>query len=148
MYTGTYDPLVPFQDAVNYYERVIEKNANLKNTQSFFRFFLIPGMAHCGGGPGLNNFGQNLASDIPFDEESDVLTALMNWVEKGKAPEKLIVSSYNEGKREKGVRLRRPVFPYPKFPHYTGGDPTLASSYIAETHERGKVLKPAQKYLK
>ena len=148
MYTGTYDPLVPFQDAVMYYERVIEKNANLKNTQSFFRFFLIPGMAHCGGGPGLNNFGQNLASDIPFDEERDVLTALMTWVEKGKAPEKLIVSTYNEGKREKGVRLRRPVFPYPKFPHYIGGDPALASSYIAKTHERGKVLKPAPKYLK
>ena len=60
----------------------------------------------------------------------------------------MIVTSYNEGKREKGIRLQRPVFPYPKFPHYMGGNPALPSSYNAETHERGKVLKPAQKYLK
>lgn len=148
MYTGTYDPLVPFQDAVNYYERVIEKQGKLEKTQTFFRYFLIPGMAHCGGGPGLNDFGQNLPSDFPLDEERDILTALINWVEKGKAPQKMIVTSYNEGKREKGIRLRRPVFPYPEFPHYTGGDPVLPSSYKAETHERGKVLKPARKYLK
>jgi feruloyl esterase len=148
MYTGTYDPLVPFQDAVNYYERVIEKQGNLKKTQTFFRYFLIPGMAHCGGGPGLNDFGQGLPSDIPLDEERDILSALMNWVEKGKAPQKMIVTSYNEGKRDKEIRLRRSVSPYPEFPQYTGGDPTLPSSYKAETHERGKVLKPAYKYLK
>jgi len=148
MYTGTYDPLVPFQDAVNYYERVIEKLGSLEKTQTFFRYFLIPGMAHCGGGPGLNAVGQDLTSDLPLDEEHDILTAMMNWVEKEKAPQKMVVTSYNEGMREKGIRLSRPVFPYPEFPHYTGGDPTLPSSYKAETHERGKVLKPAHKYLK
>ena len=148
MYTGTYDPLVPFQDAVNYYERVIEKLGNLEKTQTFFRYFLIPGMAHCGGGPGLTDFGQGLPSVFPLDEERDILTALMDWVENGKAPQRMIVTSYNEGKREKGIRLMRPVYPYPEFPHYTGGDPSLPSSYKAVTHERGKVLNPARKYLK
>ena len=148
MYTGTYDPLVPFQDAVNYYERVIEKQGGLKKTQAFFRYFLIPGMAHCGGGPGLNDFGQSLLPEIPLDKEGDVLTVLMNWVENEKAPRKMIVRSYNEGNREKGIRLSRPVFPYPEFPHYIGGNPTISSSYKAETHDRGKVLKPKYKYLK
>ncbi len=148
MYTGTYDPLVPYQDAVNYYERVIEKQGNLEKTQTFFRYFVIPGMAHCSGGPGLNDFGQDLPFDHPLDEENDVLTALMNWVENGNAPYKIIVSSYNEGKYEKGFRLRRPVFPYPEFPQYTGGDPTLPTSYKAEVHERGRVIKPSNKYLK
>jgi feruloyl esterase len=113
MYTGTSDPLVPFQDAANYYEQVIAAQGSLEETQLFFRYFLIPGMAHCGGGPGLNEFGQNLALHSPLDEEHDILTALMHWVEKGKAPAKLIATSYKEGNPEKGIRLSRPVFPFP-----------------------------------
>ena len=47
----------------------------LEKTREFFRFFLAPGMGHCGGGPGPNQF--------------DHLTALEQWVEKGVAPDKL-----------------------------------------------------------
>lgn len=39
MFTGTADPLVPFQDAVNYYERVIAQQRSLRKTQDFFRYF-------------------------------------------------------------------------------------------------------------
>lgn len=136
MYTGTADPLVPFQDAVNYYERVISQQQGLKETQSFFRYFLVPGMGHCSGGPGLNGFARN------------VLTDLVDWVEKKQAPEKLLANAFNCCVAEGPPRFQRPVFPYPKFPRYTGGDVHVASSYTGVDHPRGKVVVPAAKYLK
>ncbi|NDW10863.1 tannase/feruloyl esterase family alpha/beta hydrolase [Dysgonomonas sp. 520] len=148
MYTGTNDAIVPFQDALNYYERVIQNTGELEETQRFFRYFIIPGMAHCGGGPGLNECGQKAALNVPLDDDHDMITALISWVEKGKVPEKFIVTSYNEWNPEKGIRMQRPVFPYPEFPEYTEGDPNLPSSYKPGVHERGKVAVPAERYLK
>ncbi|KAA6301633.1 MAG: Mono(2-hydroxyethyl) terephthalate hydrolase [Candidatus Ordinivivax streblomastigis] len=112
MYTGTSDALVPFQDAADYYERVIAAQGSVEKAQSFFRYFLVPGMSHCGGGQGVNDFGQHLSSNTPQDEEHDILTALMHWVEKEKAPAKIIASAYLDGNPDKGVRLRRTLFPY------------------------------------
>jgi feruloyl esterase len=134
MYTGTSDALVPFQDAIDYYERVIAAQGSIEKTQSFFRYFLVPGMSHCGGGPGVNDFGQYLSSNTPQDAEHDILTALIHWVEKEKAPAKIIASAYIDGNPDKGVRLSRPLFPYPEFPHYTGGDARLPENYQPKTH--------------
>ncbi len=144
MYTGTCDPLVPFQDALNYYERVVEAQGSLKRTQTFFRYFLVPGMDHCGGGPGPNEFGDGI-SDLSKSAESNIFVALVKWVEEGKAPDKIIATAFDE---RGGVRMRRPIFPYPKFPHYTRGDPALPSSYQGVEHERGVVSVAAPKYLK
>ncbi|MDR0393565.1 MAG: tannase/feruloyl esterase family alpha/beta hydrolase [Tannerella sp.] len=147
MYTGTNDAIVPYQDALHYYERVTEKTGGLEKTQDFFRYFIIPGMAHCGGGPGLNECGQTGAMNTPQDDEHDMVTALISWVEKGKAPEKFIVTGFHNRDPEKGIRMQRPVFPYPAFPKYKGGDPNLPSSYEADIHERGNVWFPAERYL-
>jgi len=136
MYTGTADPLVPYQDALNYYERVIKKQQGLKQTQDFFRYFLIPGMGHCSGGPGLQGFSRN------------ILTDMVSWVERGKAPEQLLASGIACCGIDLSVRFERPVFPYPKFPKYVGGDVNAASSYIGIDHARHGVLKPAERYLK
>ena len=140
MYSGTEDQLVPFPDAVNYYERVIEAQDGLTQTQDFFRFFLVPGMAHCGGGPGLGDFGQGIQ-----DTGHDVLTALMDWVEKGIAPDKFTGSGYDPVNK---VRFERPIYPYPMVPEYIGGDPTSPSSYQGVIHQRGGVQAPDPKYLK
>ncbi|RRB07441.1 tannase/feruloyl esterase family alpha/beta hydrolase [Larkinella rosea] len=148
MYTGTADPLVPYQDAVSYYERVIEAQGGAKRAADFFRFYLIPGMAHCGGGPGLNDCGQNLALNVPQDSEHDVLTALMNWVEKGNAPDKLIATAYTGGVPANGIRFQRPIYPFPKLPSYTGGDPKSLGSYKGVAYPKRAVLKPAERYLK
>ncbi|SFE71258.1 tannase/feruloyl esterase family alpha/beta hydrolase [Spirosoma endophyticum] len=148
MYSGTADPLVPYQDAVTYYERVIDAQGGLKKTEAFFRFFLIPGMAHCGGGPGLNDCGQNLALTVPQDSDHDVLTALINWVEKGTPPDKLIATAYTGGIPTNRVRLQRPIYPYPKLPAYTRGDPTSPASYQSATYTKRAVVNPAKKYLK
>lgn len=144
MYTGTVDAIVPFQDAVHYYERVIKEQGSLEETQSFFRYYLVPGMAHCNGGPGLNDFGQYLPSPIPEDSEKDILTTLIQWVESGKAPNRLVATGYKDNE----VRLSRPIYPYPAFPHYIGGNPALPSSFKPVEHQRGNVTVPAETYLK
>ena len=148
MYTGTSDQLVPAPDAINYYERVIEAQGGLKQTQDFYRYFLVPGMGHCGGGPGLNDFGQNLSLNLKQDAEHDVLTAMVNWVEKGIAPDKIIATAFNCCDTVNKIRFQRPIYPYPKFPDYIGGDPNSPSSYKGIDHQRGAVLKPDKIYLK
>ncbi len=160
MFTGTADPLVPYQDALNYYDRVIQyqqdklakqgKNGPqqaLTRTQDFFRYFLVPGMAHCTGGPGLHEFGQGLWLHGPPDSQHDLLAALVDWVERGKAPESIIATTYVDDTPAKGIRLQRPICPYPKFPTYTAGDWKSASSYRCVDHPLDEVLKPAARYL-
>jgi feruloyl esterase len=147
MYAGTADPLVPYQDAVSYYERVVEAQGGAKRTADFFRFFLIPGMAHCGGGPGLNDCGQGLGSNVPQDSEHDVLTALIKWVEQGDAPNQLIATAFTGGVASNGIRFQRPIFPYPKLPKYTKGDPNSPASYKGTAYPNRAVLNPAGRYL-
>jgi hypothetical protein len=63
-------------------------------TETFLRLFLIPGVHHGRGGPGLTEF--------------DALTALEKWVERGPPP-KLIACHGDNGV----IEHCRPVFPYP-----------------------------------
>lgn len=135
MYSGTADPLVPYQDAVGYYERVAEAQGGLKETQEFFRFFLVPGMAHCSGGPGVNDCG-------------DMLGALIKWEEEGKAPDRLMGTAYHQADPKNGVRFKRPLYPYPQLPSYVGGDVSLPESFKAMAYPERKVLQPAVRYLK
>lgn len=135
MYTGTCDPIVPFQDAIHYYERVVEEIGSLEATQEFFRYFIIPGMGHCSGGPGINNVTK------------DMLVALMGWVERGEAPDSLVATRYKEGTHGV-VEMQRPVFPYPDFPEYAGGDSAMPQSYRRAAHPRSNVPVPAERYLK
>ena len=80
-------------------------------TEDFFRLFLIPGVHHCGGGPGLTDF--------------DALTLLENWVEKGEPPTVLVASRSANGVMERS----RPIYPYPIRARYSSGDPKAASSF-------------------
>ena len=146
MYTGTCDPIVPFQDAVNYYERVVNEIGNLTETQDFFRYFIIPGMTHCGGGPGVNEFGQFLAQSECMDCNQDILTLLIDWVENNKVPEQIIVTKYKENSKQE-IEMQRPVYPYPDFPVYKGGNPKYPQSFKRGTHKRGCVPTPAKRYL-
>ncbi|MDR1936957.1 MAG: DUF6351 family protein [Tannerellaceae bacterium] len=133
MYTGTADPLVPFQDAVHYYERVVQAQGGLEKTQAFFRYFLVPGMEHCGGGAGPCSFGQWI-SGVSEDSNANIFTALIRWVEEGVAPDRIIASGYDD---KENTHFRRPIYPYPKFPHYMEGKaPHLPESYEGVEHER------------
>jgi len=67
------------------------------------RLFMVPGMDHCGGGPGANDF--------------DFITALEEWVEQGRAPESLL-GTHREGNGE--ATFSRPVFAYPDTARFEG----------------------------
>jgi feruloyl esterase len=70
MYSGWADPIGPPMDAINYYQRVEEAIGGRQKTESIFRFFMVPGMAHCGGGPGPSIFGglRATGSYLPRDQ--------------------------------------------------------------------------------
>src|SRR4029453_849162 len=79
MYHGWNDPSISPLNTINYYESVVatvSKNVGAPDaegrTQEFARLFMVPGMLHCGGGPGPSSF--------------DMLAALEQWVEQKQAP--------------------------------------------------------------
>jgi feruloyl esterase len=71
-------------------------------TPDFFRLFMVPGMTHCAGGVGPDQF--------------DAVTAVIDWVEKGRAPASLVAAKLAGGKP---VRTR-PLCPYPQVARYSG----------------------------
>ena len=81
LYHGWDDPAIPALNTVNYYESVQAKLGRAE-TVSFARLYMVPGMQHCGGGPGPDNFGQSL--DLAADDPGhNIRIALEDWVEKG-----------------------------------------------------------------
>ena len=63
----------------------------------FYRLFLVPGMAHCEGGKGSPNFGQDwIARAPPSSGASNILLDLVEWVENGKGPE-VITGASDDG---------------------------------------------------
>ena len=97
---------------------------------------MAPGMGHCGGGSGPGDFGDlALGSRLqPHAPDHDVLNALEQWVEKGKAPDKLIATKYNSAK---GIIMTRPLCPYPQIAHYkSSGDTNDAANFECRTSNK------------
>ena len=78
---------------------------------------MVPGMQHCGGGPGANSFGQFTPAG---DADHDLAWRWSAGVEKGIAPEKLITTKFADDKTEKGVAMTRPLCAYPQVATYKG----------------------------
>ena len=108
-WTGTADRNIQSRNSIKYYRDVAE-NLGLKvdspKYQEWFRLFLYPGMDHCSGGVGPQ------AGDI---SSGPLFQALVNWVEKGEAPDRIIATN-----RRSGALTTRPVCPYPQTAIYTG----------------------------
>jgi len=84
----------------------------LQDVQGFYRLFMAPGMAHCSGGTGPNNF--------------DMQAALEQWVEHGTAPDRIVATHSVNGV----VDRLRPLCPYPQIAVYRGkGDTNDAVNY-------------------
>lgn len=128
LYHGWNDPAIPAMNTVNYYESVIAKMGQ-QQVDSFVRLYMLPGVQHCGGGPGADSFGQS--ADWPAtDPEHNVRVALENWVEKGTAPSTLIATKV-EGEKAGEPKMTRPMCPYPQSAHYKGGgDTNSADSFV------------------
>ncbi len=122
VYHGWADWLVPPQESVNYYENVVDAQANAaeshhrdknEETQEFFRLFMVPGMSHCSGGPGLNTI--------------DAFPSLELWMEKGVEPKEIIA----QRRTGSATEMTRPVCPYPQSARYIGtGDTNKAANFF------------------
>jgi feruloyl esterase len=101
MYHGYADQIVPPQNSINYYNSVV-KTVGAKEASDSIRLFMAPGMQHCRGGDGPNEF--------------DLVGALEQWVERGKAPDSILATHRTSGK----VDRTRPLCSYPQVAKYKG----------------------------
>ena len=122
LYHGWSDAAIPPVNAVRYYESVVSK-MGAKNTQPFVRLYMVPGMQHCGGGPGPTSFGQ---AGVPLgDAQHDIAAALERWVEQGIAPDSIVATKYKTGTDPaSGVARTRPLCSYPEVAHWKGSGST------------------------
>jgi Tannase and feruloyl esterase len=134
LYHGWNDPAIAALNTVNYYNSVISTIGSQSVDQSV-RLYMVPGMQHCEGGPAATDFGQS-PSMPRRDAEHDIFTSLVEWVENGKAPDKIIATKYRDEEAdrpvaEKAVEMTRPLCPYPEAARYKGtGNPNQAESFV------------------
>jgi feruloyl esterase len=101
IYQGWADPQVAAMNAVAYFNDVTKKVGKGAAGKSI-QLYMVPGMAHCAGGPGTDTF--------------DKVAAMEQWIEKGQAPEKIIASHLTDG----NVDRMRPLCPYGKVAKWNG----------------------------
>jgi hypothetical protein len=119
LYHGNSDGVFSPHDTIDWYKAMDRRMPG--KAQDFARLFLVPGMGHCGAGPGTTLF--------------DAFTPLVNWVENGIAPDS-IVATAPPGTPWPG-RIR-PLCPYPKQARYIGsGDINDAANFVCEMPRHG-----------
>jgi len=101
---GMADPIFTANDTIDYYQRLAAKNGGVAATQAFARLFLVPGMNHCSGGRATDQY--------------DLLTTLVDWVEKGTAPTS--ISAAASPTNAFFPRRTRPLCAWPTFAKYKG----------------------------
>ena len=118
VYHGLNDSIVSPQDTINYFDRLAGKhNHTRQHVRSYARLFLAPGMNHCSGGNGPNRV--------------DYLTPLVNWVETGTAPERLIATKHVNNDPTLDVQMTRPLCVYPREARYSGnGESNVADNWV------------------
>lgn len=99
---GMSDPIFSALDTLDYYERLAANNGGMQATQDFARTFLVPGMNHCSGGPATDSF--------------DSIQAMVDWVEKGIAPDTIAARALPSS--ADFPQRTRPLCPYPKIARY------------------------------
>jgi len=112
-YHGWSDPQIAPGNSVDYYDSVLARLGGAAKVQDSYRLFMVPGMAHCGGGDGTSTF--------------DMVTALEQWVEEKRPPARIAASRVRNGKTDR----TRPLCPYPQTAVYQGkGSTDEESSFV------------------
>ena len=114
---GAADNLIPYSGFINYYNRVLSATGGLANVQSFFKFYLVPGMGHF-----PLNGTTNPSANPPIPTDAFNYALLTDWVEKNIAPDDKL--SIGTASGTSGA-----ICAYPKAPTYVGGDIRAAASY-------------------
>jgi feruloyl esterase len=107
LYQGISDYGLSAKELAAWYDRLAADTGG--HTQDWARLFLVPGMAHCSGGRATDQF--------------DPLQAVQDWVEHGRAPERMVA----RGASFPGQS--RPLCPWPQVARYAQGDPKQAGSF-------------------
>lgn len=100
LYHGLADSTIPFGHTVDYYNQVLKTMG--KNQDDWFKLYLEPGMGHCSGGPGPDQFNK--------------MGVIERWREANQAPD-TVIASHVTGST---VDMTRPLCAYPKVPVYSG----------------------------
>ncbi len=118
VFHGVSDPVFSANDTMAWYDRLNTNNGGA--AADFVKYYPVPGMTHCSGGPTLDGF--------------DMFTALVDWIEEGAAPGP-ITSTSRADNRDLPASLAgasRPLCPAPQVARYTGSDPSSAGSFTCE----------------
>jgi len=117
IYHGFSDPaLSPFRTIELYEQLAAATSGSYPSLQKSVRLFMVPGMQHCGGGPGPNSFA--------------MLPALDKWVEGGTAPEQIVATKYVNDDPSQGVARTMPLCKFPQQAKYKGaGDVNDAANW-------------------
>jgi hypothetical protein len=136
LYHGWSDAALPPVNTINYFQNVVAKMGQ-RDSDSFIRLFMVPGMQHCGGGPGPDSLGAFVTS-AQSDAQHDMSVAIERWVEEGIAPDKIIASK-RQGIDPKNPPVRtRPLCPYPQVARYKGsGSTDDAANFVCTTDNLG-----------
>lgn len=110
VYNGLSDQGMASSELIDWYAKV--QAVNGPGVSDSVRLFLIPGMLHCDGGDATDRF--------------DMLQAIVDWVEKGKAPNRILATSQSL------PGVSRPLCPHPLVARYKGGDRKSAASFACE----------------
>ena len=100
MYHGWADQLISPENSINYRATVEDKMGG--NQEGWYRLFMVPGMGHCRGGDGPNQF--------------NAMAALERWREVNEAPGQILATQVTNNK----VDMTRPLCPYPQVAVYKG----------------------------
>lgn len=101
------------ENSVNYHASVLARMG--PQQENWLRLFMVPGMAHCGGGPGPN--------------QVNYVAALERWRESGIAPDQLTASRVTNNR----VDMTRPLCPYPQVAQYRGaGSTNDAANFVCK----------------
>jgi len=123
--------ITPMMD-VDFYQRVAARYGQDK-TDAFFRFFLLPGMGHCGGGVGFSHIGGATGPPLKDDADHDMVRALDLWVTGNQAPSLFVGAHVND---QKVTTATRPICRYPLEARYAGrGDVNRAENFTCRAPE-------------
>lgn len=127
MYHGWADQQISPFASIDFYQQIVAKLGQAK-ADAFLKLYMLPGIYHCGGGPGAGNFGAAGPASAA-DAQHDIVIALDEWARHKKAPTTFIATHIN-GQTKIADRTRR-ICPYPQIAKYKGsGDTNDAANFV------------------
>lgn len=125
LYHGVSDAIFSAEDTRQWFERLQASQGG--RAADFARYFPVPGMNHCNGGPATDQF--------------DLLGPLVRWVEHGEPPQAVKAVARGAG-NPGGVNTElpagwspqrsRPLCAWPSVARYRSGDPENADSFTCQ----------------